>query len=281
MPTLTLFDKAEKFRKLHLRPNAFVIPNPWDIGSLRILEASGFEAIATTSAGFAFTIGRQDGAGLISRSETIAHAQTLAEATELPVSADLENGFGDEPEAVATTILLAAEAGLVGGSIEDATGRQGDPIYDFGAAVERIAAASEAARSLPFPFTLTARCENFLFARPDLEDTIRRLKAYEEAGADVLYAPGLPDLESIRSVCEELGKPVNVVMGIGPTANLSVDDLAEAGVKRISLGSALARAAVGAFLQAVTEIKDHGRFTFTKKAASFREIAPYLTGPKP
>ena len=275
----TQAEKGEKFQELHKRPGAFVIPNPWDLGSLRVLEASGFEAIATTSAGFAFTLGRQDGADLISREETLDHAKSLVGATNLPISADLENGFGDAPDEVAATIAMSGNAGLVGGSIEDATGRTDDPIFEFNLAVDRISAAVEAARALPFPYTLTARCENYLHGRPDFDDTLKRLKAYEEAGADVLYAPGLRDLESIAAVCGALEKPVNVVIGIGPTADLSIEELAGAGVKRISLGSALARAAVGGFLRAVQEIRDHGRFTFAKEAASFKEIAPYLEGP--
>ena len=269
-------EKAAVFRELHHRPSAFVIPNPWDIGTARILEALGFEALATTSAGFAFTLGRNDGAALVSREETLAHSKDLVEATTLPVSADLENGFGHRPADVAKTITLAAEVGLVGGSIEDATGDPDNPIYDLGLARERIAAALEATRALPFPFTLTARAENFLFGRHDLDDTIKRLQAFEEAGADVLYAPGLRDLESIGTLCRAVSKPVNVVMGLGAGLNLSVKQLSDAGVKRISLGSSLARAALGAFLRAANEIKEDGSFTFADEAVGFRDLAPFF-----
>jgi 2-methylisocitrate lyase-like PEP mutase family enzyme len=206
--------KAEAFRALHERPGAFVIPNPWDVGTALILARSGFEALATTSAGCAFGLGRRDGA--ITREEALTHARSIVEATPLPVSADLENGFADAPAAVAPIIGLAAEAGLVGASIEDASGDPEHPIYDFTLAVERVAAAVEAARALPFAFTLTARAENFLHARPDLDDTIRRLQAFEVAGADVLYAPGLHEPGPIRTLCSALRRPVNVLAGIGP-----------------------------------------------------------------
>src|SRR5690242_18540574 len=208
--TMTQAEKAVRFGALHERPGAFVIPNPWDAGTARILAGLGFEALATTSAGYAVALGRRDGAGLLTRDETLANARMIVEATDLPVSADLENGFGDAPEDAAETIRLAAEnAGLVGGPIEDATGDRGRPIYDRYLAIDRVAAAVEAARSLPFPFTLTARAENFLYGNPDLDDTIRRLQAYEEAGADVLYAPALPCLEAVRRVCSALSKPFN------------------------------------------------------------------------
>ena len=211
---LSQAEKAERFRALHSRPGAFVIPNPWDAGTARILASLGFEALTTTSAGLAFTLGRRDGAGMVTRDETLANARAIVDATDLPVAADLENGFGHTPEAVAETIRLAAEvAGLVGGSIEDATGDPRRPIYDFPHAVERVAAAVEAARALPFPFVLVGRAENFLHGRPDLDDTIRRLQAFEAAGADALYAPGLTRAEDIRTVCAAVRKPVNVVMG--------------------------------------------------------------------
>jgi 2-methylisocitrate lyase-like PEP mutase family enzyme len=268
-------DRAETFKALHERPGAFVIPNPWDAGTARILAGLGFEVLATTSAGMAFALGRRDGA--VSRDDSLAHARTIASATALPVWADLENGFGDAPETVAETIRLAAGTGLVGGSIEDATGDPDRPIYDRSLAVERIAAAVEAARALPFPFTLTARAENFLYARPDLDDTIGRLQAFEGAGADVLYAPGLRDLDAIRTVCQAVGRPVNVVMGLAG-APFSVDDLAAAGVRRISLGSALSRAALGTFLRAAREIKERGTFTFAEAAASFAEIEAFMQG---
>ncbi len=269
-------DKAQKYealRELHERPGAFVIPNPWDAGTAKILTALGFEALATTSAGYAFSTGRLDSSGTFSRDEILENARVIVEATHLPVSADLENGLGDGPETCAETIRLAAEAGLVGGSIEDATGRPDAPIYDFQHAVERIAAASEAARDLPF--LLTARAENFLCGRPDLDDTIRRLRAFAAAGADVLYAPGLPSLDAIRTVCAAVPKPVNVVMGLKGAA-FTVDELADAGVKRISVGGSFARAALGAFVRAAREVKDNGTFTFARDAISHAEISSYL-----
>ncbi len=270
-------DKARRFRALHERKGAFVIPNPWDVGSARILAGLGFEALATTSAGFAFSLGRRDTEGALSRDETLAHARTLVEATPLPVSADLENGFGDAPEDAAKTIRLAGGGGLVGGSIEDATGDKARPIYDFALAVERVTAAVEAARSHRFPFTLTARAENFLCGRPDLDDTIKRLQAFEKAGADVLYAPGLRDLDAIRAVCSAVSRPVNVVMGLkGPS--FSVEQLAAAGVKRISVGSAFARAALGGFLRAAREVKERGTFTFANDAVPFADVNAMMSG---
>lgn len=273
-------EKGRAFRALHERPGAFVVPNPWDAGTARILAALGFEALATTSAGRAFALGRRDGEGALTREETLENAGAIAAACDLPVSADLENGFGDAPQAVAETIRLAAGAGLVGGSIEDASGDGRRPIYELPHAVERIAAAVAAARSLAFPFTLTARAENFLFGRPDLDDTIRRLGAFEAAGADVLYAPGLPDLDSIRALCSAVRRPVNVVMGLkGRT--FSVDELAAAGVKRISVGSALSRAALGGFLRAAREIKEQGTFTFAEDALPFAEANGFMRGKAP
>jgi 2-methylisocitrate lyase-like PEP mutase family enzyme len=271
------FDRARTFRALHERPGAFVMPNPWDVGTARMLAALGFEALATTSAGLAFALGRRDGEGAVARDEALAHARAIVRATPLPVSADLENGFGDAPKAAAETIRLAADVGLVGASIEDATGDPERPIYDASLAAERIAAAVEAARMLPFAFTLTARAENFLHGRPDLDDTIRRLQAFEAAGADVLYAPGLRDLAMIRTVCAALRKPVNVIMGLAGAA-FSVEDLAAAGVRRISLGSALARAALGAFLRAAREIQERGTFGFADGAASFAELDRFMQG---
>jgi 2-methylisocitrate lyase-like PEP mutase family enzyme len=267
----TQLEKAVAFRALHNRPGAFVIPNPWDAGSTLLLNAFGFEALATTSAGHAFALGRQDGGGGIGRAATLANARAIVEATDLPVSADLENGFGDAPEACAETIRGASAVGLAGGSIEDASGDDARPIYDFGHAVERVAAAVEAARALPIPFVLTARAENFLHGRPDLDDTIRRLQAFEQAGAEVLYAPGLTTLEQIRTVCGSVSRPVNVVMGLVGRA-FSVPQLAEAGVKRISLGSSLARAALGALVRAAREIHDQGTFSFAAEAIPFAEI---------
>ena len=264
--------RAEAFKSLHERPGIFAIPNPWDAGSASILAQLGFEALATTSAGFAFSIAKPDAEGAISRDETLANAGAIVAATSLPVSADLENGFGDDPETCAETIRLAAAAGLVGGSIEDATGRAGDPIYGYDLSVRRVKAAVKAARSLPFPFVLTARAENLINGRPDLPDTIRRLAAFAEAGADVLYAPGLKTREEIDAVVRAVApKPVNVLMGLsGPS--FSLDVLASLGVKRVSLGSSLARAAYGAFLQAAREIAQTGTFEFARSAVSYVEI---------
>jgi 2-methylisocitrate lyase-like PEP mutase family enzyme len=273
--TTSQSEKANAFRALHEGPGAFVIPNPYDVGTARILAGLGFAALATTSAGCAFGLGRRDGA--ITREQALAHARAIVEASPLPVSADLENGFGDAPEAAALTVSLAAEAGLVGCSIEDATGNPERPIYDFSHAVERVAAAVEAARALPFPFTLTARAENFLHGRPDLDDTIRRLQAFEAAGADVLYAPGPREVEPIRTICGALTKPVNVIAGLGPTP-LTVEQLAAAGARRISLGSALSRVALGAFLDAAREITERGSFTFTSRAVPTNEISAFMLG---
>jgi 2-methylisocitrate lyase-like PEP mutase family enzyme len=271
----TQADKARLFIRLHQASQPLVMPNPWDIGTARILTALGFEALATTSAGMAFAMGRRDGA--VSREQAIAHVRSIVDATHLPVSADLENGFGDAPEFVADTIRMAAAAGLAGGSIEDSTGDAARPIYDKSLAVERIVAAVAAARSLPCPFVLTARAENFLHGRADLDDTIARLQAYEAAGADVLYAPGLRDLDQIRRVCQAVSKPVNVLAGL-PGSALSVADLGGAGVRRISVGALLTRVALGAFLKAAKEIKEHGTFTFTDAAASMKELSPFFLG---
>ena len=269
--------KAIAFQVLHTRPGAFVIPNPWDAGTARILAALGFEALATTSAGLAFSLGRRDAEAAISRDETLANARAIVEATELPVSADLEDGFGARPEDAAETIQRAAEVGLVGGSIEDTTADPASPIHDFNLSVERVIAAVEAARALPFPFTVTARAENFQFSRPDLDDTIARLKAFEKAGADVLYAPALPDISAIRKVCASVSRPVNVVVGLaGP--NFTVAELAEAGVKRISLGATLARAALGGFVRAAREIAENGTFGFADQAIPFSEANDYMRG---
>ena len=266
----TQAERASAFRALHERDGAFIIPNPWDIGTARLLARLGFEALATTSAGYAFSMGQQD--STMGRDKLIANAGEIASATDLPVSADLENGFGDDPASVAETIRLAAAAGLAGGSIEDATNRQGDPIYEHQLAVERVGAAAEAARALPFPFTLTARAENYLFGRPDLKDTIRRLQAYQEVGANVLYAPGLTSKDEIAAVVSSVDRPVNVVMGL-QGAQLSLAALSEIGVKRVSVGSALTRAALGAFLRAAREMREHGTFTFADEAVSYRDIS--------
>ena len=251
--------KAAAFRALHERPGAFVIPNPWDAGSARMLAELGFEALATSSGASAAVRGRKD--GQLTRDEALAHARDVVAATDLPVAADLENGFAESPAQVAETIRLAADAGLVGGSIEDFTGDKSKPFYDLGLAVERIAAAAEAARALPFPFTLTARCEHFLRGHADLGATIRRLQAYEKAGADVLFAPALPDLESIRSVSAALTKPLNFMAGI-PGKSFSVDALAGVGVKRISLATSLYRAAMKAAREAATEVRSTGSFGY-------------------
>ncbi|HXO75837.1 MAG TPA: isocitrate lyase/phosphoenolpyruvate mutase family protein [Puia sp.] len=265
-------DKAAAFKALHERPGIFVVPNPWDAGSAKMLESLGFEAIATTSAGLAFSLGKPDGQAIVSRDETLTNAQAIVQAISLPVSADLENGFGDNPATCAETILLAAKTGLCGGSIEDATGRSDDPIYPFELSVRRVQAAVKAARSLPIPFTLTARAENLIHGRPDLDDTIRRLQAYAEAGADVLFAPGLTTEEEVRTVVRAVSpKPVNVVMGLNKAA-FSLKDLAALGVRRVSLGSSLARAAYGSFLNAAQEIHRQGTFTFAEGIVSYKAI---------
>jgi 2-methylisocitrate lyase-like PEP mutase family enzyme len=266
----TQTERAIAFRALHERDHAFIIPNPWDVGTARLLAHLGFEALATTSAGFAFSLGQRD--NTIGREQMMEHVRTIAAATDLPVSADLENGFGDDPQTAAETIRLAGGTGLVGGSIEDATNRPEQPIYDLELAVERVRAAVEAARALPFPFTLTARAENYLHGRRDLADTIRRLQAYQEAGADVLYAPGLVSGEDIAEVVRSVDRPVNVVMGL-QGAQLSLAELSEIGVKRVSVGSALSRAALGAFLRAAREMHESGTFAFAEDAVAYREIS--------
>lgn len=265
----TQSEKARVFRLLHERKTAFIIPNPWDIGTARFLAHMGFEALATTSMGYAFSLGQRDNS--LSREQVLAHAAELAAATALPVSADLENGFGDDPETVAETIRLAGETGIVGGSIEDASGDPENPIYDLELAVERVKAAVDAARALPFPFTLTARAENYLHGRPDLTDTIKRLQAFQNAGAEVLYAPGLTTKDDIAAVVGSVDRPVNVLMGL-QGASLSHTELSEMGVKRISLGSTLYRTALGAFLNAAHEMRDRGTFTFAAGAAKPKEI---------
>ena len=263
--------RAEAFKALHQRDGAFVIPNPWDAGSARLLASLGFEALATTSAGLAFSLGRPDAEGALSLDDTLDNAGEIVDATALPVAADLENGFGDLPEDCAQTILRAAEVGLVGGSIEDASGRH-DAIYDIGLAVERVRAAVQAARSLPFPFTLCARAENLLHGRMDLDDTILRLQAYAEAGADVLYAPGLRTVEEVRAVVQAVApRPVNVLMGMAGVA-LSVNQLQDLGVRRISLGSSLARAALGALQRAALEVHDQGTFGYADQALPFAQL---------
>jgi 2-methylisocitrate lyase-like PEP mutase family enzyme len=267
---LTQAEKGCVFRSLHQRDHAFIIPNPWDLGTVRLLAHLGFEALATTSMGYAFSAGQRD--NTIGRDEMMIHISKIASATDLPVSADLENGFGDAPEFVAETIRLAAAAGVVGGSIEDATNRPDHPIYEKEHAAERIRAAVAASGALSFTFTLTGRAENYLHGRPDIKDTIARLQAYQEAGADVLYAPGLATKDDIAAVVSSVDRPVNVVMGL-QGVQLSLADLSAIGVKRISVGSALCRTALGAFLRAAREMREHGTFTFAKEAASSREIS--------
>lgn len=267
---LTQAEKGKIFRALHERQGAFITPNPWDMGTARLLAHLGFEALATTSAGYAFSIGQRD--NTVGRDRMLRHVAEIVAATDLPVSADLENGFGDSPETVAETIRLAAATGLAGGSIEDSTQRAENPIYEFQHAVERVRAAAEVARALPFAFTLTARAENYLVGRPDLKDTVKRLQAYQEAGADVLFAPGLTSKQDIVAVVSSLDRPVSVIMGL-QGVQLSVAELSEMGVKRISVGSALTRAALGAFLRAAQEMKTHGTFRFADEAVSYKEIS--------
>lgn len=265
-----LVSRAEAFRALHERPGAFIIPNPWDAGSARILAGLGFEALATTSAGFACSRGRRDGA--MTRDEVLAHCRDICAAVSLPVSADLENGFGDAPEDAAKTIGMAGETGLVGGSIEDWSGTA---IYPFDHAVERVAAAVEAARALPFPFVLTARAENLLRGVHDLDDTIRRLQAYEAAGADVLYAPALPDLDAVRAVCGAVSRPVNV-LAAGPLVEAGAEALGRAGAARISLGSGLSNAAFGALIAMAEAMRDRGSFDFLARAPSGQRIRGFM-----
>ncbi|MFY9688666.1 MAG: isocitrate lyase/phosphoenolpyruvate mutase family protein [Candidatus Acidiferrales bacterium] len=283
----TQSEKAGKFRALHRLPaavgakieaagaGAFIIPNPWDAGSARILAGIGFEALATTSSGFAYSLGKRD--GTTSRDELFAHCRAIADVLDVPVAADLEKCFGDDPKTVAETIRLAAATGIVGGSVEDASGDERRPIFDFTLAVERVAAAVEAARGLPFPFTLTARAENFLHGRADLDDTIRRLAAFAEAGAEVLFAPGLPSLDAIRAVCAAVApRPVNVLAGI-KGLSFPVAELEAAGVRRISLGGVLARAAFGGLIGAAREMKEKGTFGFVDRAAPTAEVAAFMT----
>jgi 2-methylisocitrate lyase-like PEP mutase family enzyme len=267
--SVTQNEKAARFRILHDGPGVFVIPNPWDVGSARILAGLGFEALATSSAASAAAVGKRDGG--LTRDEALAHARLIVASTDLPVSADLEKGFGDAPEVVAETIRRAAETGLVGCTIEDTTGKQERPLYDMALAVERIAAAAEAARALPFPFMLTARAHNLLFGTPSLNETIRRLQAFEKVGADVLFAPGLPDLAAVRAVCAAVSKPVNFMVGI-KGKSFSVGELAAAGVRRISLATSLYRAAMSGFLEAVRELKDTGEFSFVDRLVTTAEL---------
>jgi 2-methylisocitrate lyase-like PEP mutase family enzyme len=267
--SVTQNEKAARFRALHDGPGTFVIPNPWDVASARILAGLGFQALATSSAAAASTLGRRDGG--LTRDEALAHARVIVGATDLPVSADLEKGFGDGPEVVAETIRRAAAAELVGCTIEDATGNPDRPLYETGLAVERIAAAAEAARALPFPFILTARAHNLLYAAPSLDQTITRLQAFEAAGADVLFAPGLPDLAAVQAVCAAVSRPVNFMAGI-KGKSFSVPDLAAAGVKRISLATSLYRAAMTGLLDAAREVADSGQFGFVDSSVATQEL---------
>ncbi len=273
-------EKAKTFKRLHEQPGTFVIPNPWDAGSAKFLAQLGFKALATTSAGLAFALGRPDGAEMVSREETLDNAKAIVEATDLPVSADLEGGFGASPDSCAETIRLAGSVGLVGGSIEDSTGQKDQPIYETREAAARVEAAAAAARSLGYPFMLAGRAENYLHGRPDLADTIARLQAYQAAGADVLYAPGLRNLDDIATLVRNVDKPVNVLMGL-TGLQITVDDLARVGVKRISVGGAFARAAYGGFLKAAREVRDKGTFDFNDEATPYAELnGLFSTGDK-
>jgi 2-methylisocitrate lyase-like PEP mutase family enzyme len=268
-------EKAAAFRRLHEGPGAFVVPNPWDAGTARVLAGLGYEALATTSGGLAYSLGRRDGESAVTRAEALEHAAVIAGATPLPVSGDLENGFGHDPESVAETIRGAAAAGLAGCSIEDSTSAPGNPIYPLSQAVERIAAAVEAAAGLGFPFTLTARAENYLHGRNDLDDTIERLQAFEKAGADVLYAPLVREIEDIRTLCAAVSRPVNVLaLPGGP----SVELLAAAGVRRVSLGTGFVRTALGAFLRAAREVREHGTFGCLDGAATGDDLDSFMQG---
>ena len=269
--------KHDIFRALHDADGAFIMPNAWDAGTARILASAGFPAIATTSAGYAFSTGRRDSEAALTRTEILDNAEAIAKAIDLPVSADLEDGFGAEPEDCARTIRQAVARGLVGGSIEDATGDATRPIRDFGAAIACVVAAAEAADEQPF--VLTARAENFICGNPDLKDTIKRLHAYSEAGADVLYAPGLPDIDAIRTVCRELDKPVNVLMGLQGN-RYSVAELSDAGAKRISVGGSFARAAMGAVIRAAREVLEKGTFDYAADAVPDATIRALMSNEK-
>jgi len=271
--TVSQADKAKKLRALHEAPGAFVIPNPWDGGSARVLEAMGFLALATSSGAKAGVLGKRD--GKVTREESLANARLIAGAVDIPVIGDLEKGFGDTPDAAALTIRGAADAGLVGGSIEDATGNKDAPLFDIKVAAERIAAASKAAKALPFPFLLTARAEGFLRGKTDLDDVIARLKAYEAAGADVLFAPGLPDLAAIKKVTSAIGKPFNFMVGI-PKKSFSKAELEAAGVKRISLATSLWKAAMTGLIDAATEVKDKGTFGYVDRVVSTATLSGYM-----
>ena len=258
----TQVEKGRLFRELHQRPGILILPNPWDAGTAKLLASVGFEALATTSLGMSNALGRSDGEGFVSRAELLENCRIIAEATDLPVNADLENGYADDPQEAATILRDAAEMGVVGGSIEDWSGER---IYDFSHAVERVAAGAEMARSLPVPFTFVARAENLIRGRPDLDDTIKRLQAFEKAGADVLYAPGLRDLETMRTVVQAIGKPLNVVMSAADPA-LTAAEMEAVGVKRLSVGGALSRLALAAFMKGAREMKEEGGFSWVRDA---------------
>jgi 2-methylisocitrate lyase-like PEP mutase family enzyme len=277
---VTQAEKAQAFRALHERSKIFVMPNPWDAGTAKLFASLGFEALATTSLGFASTLGRVDGTLSVTREELIANCRAIATATDLPVNADLENGYADDPDEAATIIRMAAEAGVVGGSIEDATGNPAQPICDLDLAVKRVAAAARVAQALPFLFTLTARAENYLHGRPDLDDTIRRLQAFAAAGADVLYAPGLRDLATIRKVVEAVRKPVNVVMS-SADPSITVQQLADAGVKRISVGGALSRLAFAAVRDAAVAMRDTGSFAWVGDTIPGEDLKAIFERSKP
>lgn len=270
--------RGERFRALHAGPEAFVIPNAWDAGTARLLASFGFPALATTSAGLAFALGRRDAEGALTREETLANAAAVVAAVpDLPVSADLEDGFGPRPEDCARTIREAAALGLAGGSVEDATGDPARPLHDATLAAERVAAAAEAARAADAPFVLTARAEGFLHGRPDLDDAVRRLDAYARAGAEVLYAPGLPSLDAVRAVCAALApRPVNVLVGGGPLARHTAAEVAAAGARRVSVGGALARAALGAVARAARELRDEGGFGWAGEAMPYAQVAALM-----
>jgi 2-methylisocitrate lyase-like PEP mutase family enzyme len=271
----TQAERARLFRALHERPGIFVMPNPWDAGTAKLFASLGFEALATTSFGLANALGRVDGTLAVSRDELIANCRDIASATGLPVNADLENGYADDPAKAAEIIRLAADAGIVGGSIEDATGNEARPIYDFNLAVERVAAAAEVAHSLPFPFTFTARAENLLHGRRDLDDTVKRLQAFAAAGADVLYAPGLRDLATIRQVVAAVSKPLNVVMSAADP-DLTTQQLADAGVKRISVGGTLSRLAFAAVRDAALAMRDRGSYRWVRDAMPGKDLKAIL-----
>jgi 2-methylisocitrate lyase-like PEP mutase family enzyme len=274
--SVSLQEKARQFREMHLAPGAFVVANAWDAGSARILAGLGFRALATSSGAQAGVLGRRD--GMVTREEALAHCRAIVQATDLPVSADLEQGFGDSPETVAETIEMAAQVGLAGGSIEDATGDPARPLYERDQAVERVAAAVQAVRSLPFPFTLTARAENFLRGMPDLDDTIARLQAFERAGADVLFAPGLPDLAAVRAVCAAVSKPVNFMAGI-KGRSFTVAELRDAGVRRISLATSLYRAAMTGLVDAAREVVEQGSFGYLERTLATPALNAFMVPP--